>query len=79
MYGFTCKIIIYNVICVHTSLSVKLNNSSLTDHHSCTRYATTSLKDNSESVALSVYYDINIFIDLHVKQIFIIWFVCIYG
>ena len=72
MYGFTCKIIIYNVICVHTSLSVKLNNSSLTDHHSCTRYATTNLKDNSESAALPVYYDVKIITDLHVKRIFII-------
>ena len=72
MYGFTCKIIIYNVICVHTSLSVKLNNSSLPDHHSFTKQATTNLKDNSESAALPVYYDVKIITDLHVKRIFII-------
>ena len=54
---------------MHTSLSVKLNNSSLTDHHSCTRYATTNLKDNSESAALPVYYDVKTITDLDVKQI----------
>ena len=69
---------IYNLICVHTPLSSKLSNLSSTDHRSWTWYGTTSHKDDSESVTLGEYNRVKIFMVKHIKQTFIIWFVCIH-
>ena len=78
IYGYILKRNIHNLICVHTCLSSKLNDSSSADHRSLTWYGTTSYKDDFESVTLCESNDVKIVIDLHVKQIFIIWFVCTY-
>ena len=60
IYGFTGKIVIYNLICVHTFLTIKLNNSSSTDHRSCTRHATSMFRYDSESVELAEYNGVEI-------------------
>ena len=75
---FACKTITYNLICVYTCLSGKLNGSSLRDRRSWTRHATTRIRNNSESAALDEYNDVKIVMHLHVKRILIIWFVCIH-
>ena len=40
---------------MHTFLGIKLNNSSSTDHRSCTRHATSTFRYDSESVELAEY------------------------
>ena len=56
-----------------------MKDSFSTDYRSWTRQATTSLKDDSESVALHEYNGVRIYIDKYAQQLFIIWFVCIHG
>ena len=45
---------------MHTFLSIKLNNSSSTDHRSCTRHATSTFRYDSESVELAEYNGVEI-------------------
>ena len=72
MNGFTCTTNVYNLICVHTCLSGKLNNSSSSHHCSLTRHAKTTLKDDFQSVALCEFNGVRIYIDSHEKQSHII-------
>jgi len=55
-----------------------LNDLSSTDHGSWTRHATIKLKYDSESVTLADFNGLKIFMDIYVKEIFIIWFVFIH-
>ena len=54
-----------------------MKDSFSTDYRSWTRQATTSLKDDSESVEFYEYDGVRIYIYKHAQQLFIIWFVCI--
>ena len=63
---------------MHTCLSGKLNDSSSSDHSAITRHGTTRLGYDFESVTLAVFNGVIIYISLHVKQLLIIWFVCIH-
>ena len=49
---------------MHTPISSKLNDSSSTDHRLWTRNATTSLKDDSESVTLAGVNGVKILMDI---------------
>ena len=63
---------------MHTCLSSKLNDSSSTDHCALTRDAKTTLKDDYESVTLAEVNGVKILQDIYVKEIFIIWFMCLH-
>ena len=55
-----------------------MNNSASTDHRSWTKHGTIRLGNDSESVTLCEYDDVKIVKHLHVKQLLIIWFLCIH-
>ena len=62
----------YNLICVYTFLSGKLNDSSSSDHSAITRHGTTRLGYDFESVTLAECNGVIIYMHLHVKQLLII-------
>ena len=63
---------------MYTFLSGKLNDSSSSDHSAITRHGTTRLRYDFESVTLAECNGVIIYMHVYVKQLLIIWFVCIH-